>query len=149
MFAPYFQAFERIKPYAIETDLEKYFDIYEVNKTDVEDAQVLAAIDVGSLEDFQGLQNLKVGIQKLHMIRKIFLCSLLALDADGGKLDFSVWSSVAESLNILSRLTSNVVSTLSGILGEEEGPSFCFLEDYILADCVRQNSSCLQRLRFL
>ena len=121
MYKPYFLAFDRIRRFATDLDLEKYFDIYEISKMDVEDAQTLAQTEAASLEVFQGLHELKVSMQKLHTIRKVFLCCLLALDADGGKVDFTVWSTAADALTGISTLTANTVSTIDAILCEEEG----------------------------
>ena len=121
MFAPYYQAYEALRPHAIEMDLEKYFDIYEISRRDLQDADIIASADLSEVENADNLQDLKIGLQKLHMIRKIFLCTLLALNADGGKVDFQRWSAASEAMGALSSLISKMVFSMDEVLGEEEG----------------------------
>lgn len=121
MFAPYYQAYESLRPHSIEQDLEKYYDIYEVSETDLQDAKVIATTNLAELEDADTLHDLKIGLQKLHVVRKLFLCTLLALDADGGQLDFQRWATANETMRALSSLTAKKAYNLSDILGEEEG----------------------------
>lgn len=121
MFSPYYEAYEDLKPLAIYLDLEKYYDIYEISVTDMEDAELVANVNASDIEDADTLQDLKVGLQKLHIIRKLFLCTLLALDADGSKSDFQRWSIATEKMNRVSSLTSKMVFNIDEVLGDEEG----------------------------
>ena len=121
MFSPYYEAYEDLKPLAINLDLEKYHDIYEISLTDMEDAELVANVNASDIEDADTLQDLKVGLQKLHLIRKLFLCTLLALDADGSKSDFQRWSVATETMNRVSSLTSKMVFNIDKVLGDEEG----------------------------
>ena len=121
MFSPYYEAYEDLKPLAINLDLEKYYDIYEISLTDMEDAELVANVNASDIEDADTLQDLKVGLQKLHIIRKLFLCTLLALDADGSKPDFQRWSIATETMNRVSSLTSKMVFNIDKVLGDEEG----------------------------
>lgn len=123
MFAPYYQAYEDLRPHAVETDLEKYFDIYEISRIDLQDAEIIATADLSEVENADTLQDLKIGLQKLHVIRRIFLCTLLALNADGGKADFQRWSATSEAMGALSFVVAKVVSDMDDVLGEEEGKS--------------------------
>ena len=121
MFAPYYQAYEDLRPHAVEVDLEKYFDIYEISRIDLQDAEVIATADLSEVENADTLQDLKIALQKLHVIRKIFLCTLLALNADGGKADFQRWSATSEAMGALSAVVAKIVFDLGDVLGEEEG----------------------------
>ena len=121
MFAPYYHAYESLRPYAVETDLEKYFDIYEISQIDLQDAEVIATADLSEMETADTLQDLKIGLQKLHVIRKIFLCTLLALNADGGKADFRRWSATSEAMGALSSIVTKTVFDMDEVLGNEEG----------------------------
>ncbi|KAK3178780.1 hypothetical protein OEA41_000917 [Lepraria neglecta] len=120
MFSPYYEAYEDLKPLAINLDLEKYYDIYEISLTDMEDAELVANVNTSDIEDADTLQDLKVGLQKLHLIRKLFLCTLLALDADGSKSDSQRWSVATETMNRVSSLTSKMVFNIDKVLGDEE-----------------------------
>ena len=121
MFAPYYSAYENMKPLAVDLDLEKYYDIYEISRTDMEDAELVANVNISEIEDADTLQDLKVGLQKLQVIRKLFLCTLLALDADGSKSDFQRWSIATDNMNSVSSLTIKMICNIDEAMGDEEG----------------------------
>ena len=121
MFSPYYVAYQSMKPLAVDTDLEKYYDIYDISRTDMEDAELIANVNVSEILDADRLQDLKVGLQKLQVIRKLFLCTLLALDADGSKLDFHRWSIAVDTITSVSHLTMRMVSDIDEVMGDEEG----------------------------
>ena len=121
MFAPYYSAYENMKPLAVDLDLEKYYDIYEISRTDMEYAELVANINISEIEDADTLQDLKVGLQKLQVIRKLFLCTLLALDADGSKSDFQRWSIATDNMNSVSSLTIKMICNIDEAMGDEEG----------------------------
>ena len=125
MFAPYYRAYEDLRPHAVETDMEKYFDIYEISHIDLQDAEVIATADLSEVENADTLQDLKIGLQKLHVIRKIFLCTLLALNADGGEADFQRWLATGEAMGGLSSVVAKTVLDMDEVLGEEEGTPSC------------------------
>lgn len=131
MLSPYHDAYQTLKPYAVDLDLEKYYDIYEISRTDVEDAELVAHVKSSDFDDGDTLQDLKVGLQKLHTIRKLFLCTLLALSADGSKSDFQRWSAAVDTMNVVSSMTAQMTSDIDQILGEEEGKAFrCHVKRY-------------------
>lgn len=121
MFSPYYSAYQDLKPLAVGLDLEKYCDIYEISRTDFEDAELVANVKPSEIEDADTLQDLKVGLQKLHIIRKLILCTLLALHADGSKSDFARWSTATETISSISSLTASMISSIDEVMGEEEG----------------------------
>ncbi|KAL9125208.1 MAG: hypothetical protein Q9217_005547 [Psora testacea] len=120
MFAPYYKAYERLQSYAMELDLEKYCDIYEISRTDMQDAEIIATADLAELETAYTVQDLKLGMQKLHLVRKLLLCTLLALDADGSQSDFPRWSAAIDVTESLSSLTLKLVAQVDEVLSEEE-----------------------------
>ena len=121
MFAPYYSAYKTMKPLAVDLDLEKYYDIYEISRTDMEDAELVANVNISDIVDTDTLQDLKVGLQKLQVIRKLFLCTLLALDADGSKSDFQRWSIAIDNMNTVSSLTTKMLCNIDEAMGYEEG----------------------------
>ena len=121
LFAPYYDAYHALKPLAEALDLEKYCDVYEISRTDIEDVDLVAHIQISEIEDADTLQDLKVGLQKLHIVRKLLLCTLLALDANGSKLDFLRWTKATETMNQVSSLTAKMMSDVDEGLGGEEG----------------------------
>jgi len=120
LVSSYYKAFEVARPLAVEGDLEKYYDIYEISRSDIqegEDVPVLLTED----DDTETLKALKLAFQKLHMNRKLYLCSLLALSADGSRSDFRTWSAASESLEHIASETARMAINIDEILGEEEG----------------------------
>lgn len=120
MFSPYYRVYQSLKPFATILDLDKYYEIYEISRTDLEDAGLVANVEPAEIEDSDSLQDLKVGLQKLHILRKLVLCSLLALDADGSKSDFRRWSAAVEMMSSVTSLTARMVSNIDEVMGEEE-----------------------------
>lgn len=126
MFSPYYRVYQSLKPFAATLDLDKYYDIYEISRTDLEDAELVANVEPAEIEDADALQDLKVGLQKLHIVRKLVLCTLLALDADGSKSDFRRWSVAVEMMDSVTTFTARMISNIDEVLGEEEGkPGDC------------------------
>ncbi len=121
MFAPYFHAYQDLRPHSVATDLEKYFDVYEINGIDLQDAEIMGTSDLSEMETADKLHDLKIGLQKLHRVRKIFLCTLLALNADGGKADFVRWAITSEVMGALSTIIAKTVLDMDEVLGDEEG----------------------------
>ncbi|KAL8643379.1 MAG: hypothetical protein Q9228_000012 [Teloschistes exilis] len=116
----YYEAYEEMKGLAVATDLEKYYDMYEITRTDM--------LEVESLKDTESLHSgeetllsFKVGLQKLHLARKLFLCSILALSADGGRTDVAKWTTATKTMNTLSKQTSKATQTLDEVLEAESG----------------------------
>lgn len=120
MIAPYTEACEMLRPHAIEVDFEKYCDIYEISQTDLQEVAEIMAGGGTEGEDAECLKALKFGLQKLHLLRKLFFCNLLALDADGGKPDFSRWAIAIDAMQRLSSRSFEAAVSLDRILGEEE-----------------------------
>ena len=129
MFSPYFRVYQSLKPFAATLDLEKYYDIYEISRTDLEDAELVGNVEPAEIEDADTLQDLKVGLQKLHVLRKLVLCTLLALNADGSKSDFRRWSLAVEMMSSVTSLTTIMISNIDEVMGAEEGKpgNFCLV----------------------
>ena len=121
MLSPYYNVYQTLEPFATALDLEKYYDIYEISRTDLEQAKLVANVEPAEIQDADTLQDLKVGLQKLHILRKLVLCTLLALNADGSKLDFRRWTVAVESMSSITQLTAREISNIDVVMGEEEG----------------------------
>ena len=135
MFAPYYQAYECLKAKAVESDLEKYFDVYEISPSDIEDSRIIAEADLSGLENADQLQDLKLGLQKFNILRKVFLCTLLALNADGSADDFATWTAAGDAMDALSDLTSTAVTSIDETLEREDGKS-------VLPNLIIKRESC-------
>lgn len=112
------QAYSVLKPLAESLDLEKYFDVYDIGALDLQEATM--DLSESESEDQESLRVLKILVARFHTIRKIILCSLLALDADGGKPDFLRWSIAIDEIQALSAATGEADDRIRRILEEEE-----------------------------
>ena len=120
LVSSYHQGFETVRPLALEDDLEKYYDIYEIHRSDIQDAGEATLISAEDADTAETLKALKIGMQKLHINRKLLLCSLLALDADGSKSNFPIWSIASDSMQQLAHATYQRAMAIDQILQEEK-----------------------------
>lgn len=118
VIARYHQGCTILKPFAEEIDLEKYFDIYDISDGDVTEA--LAGFSETEFDDAEALRGLKRLAARFDVTMKIFLCYLMALEADGGKLDFVRWTTAVEEIHELTVTTRDAEERLRRILSEEE-----------------------------
>lgn len=107
-----------IKGFAEQTDLEKYYDIYDISDFDMSDA--LRGFSEDEFDDLESLRTLKILAARFHTSRKLFLCALLALDASGEENDLLRWTSAVEVLRTSNASTKSHCSRMQSILSEEE-----------------------------
>ncbi|KAH7376516.1 Mysoin-binding motif of peroxisomes-domain-containing protein [Plectosphaerella cucumerina] len=114
----YEQTRDVVQGFSEQLDLEKYYDIYDISDLDMVDArQGLAELDA---EDAESLRTLKISAARFHIVRKMFLCSLLALDANGDNNDLLRWTTTVEALRTLNTATASSCERLKNILSEQE-----------------------------
>jgi len=99
-------------------DLEKYLDVYEVSNPDLQEAA--QGYCASEFEDVHALKALRTLQYRLSTLRRVYLCSLLALEADGGQPDFMRWSVVVQSMLSVARPIGQWSEKFNHILAEEE-----------------------------
>ncbi|KAF4997777.1 hypothetical protein FGRMN_3615 [Fusarium graminum] len=107
-----------VSGFAEQTDLEQYYDIYDITDFDMSDAR--RGLTDEDLEDPESLRTLKILAARFFTIRKLFLCALLALDANSDANDLLRWTTAVESLLTLNKSTQGAHTRLHSILSEEE-----------------------------
>lgn len=112
------QASSGIKGFSEQLDLERYYDIYDISDLDMSDA--LQGYSESEFDDMESLRALKIAASRLHIMRKMFLCALLSMEAKGDESDFLRWSTVGESLRGLNEAIAESDERLKSILGEEQ-----------------------------
>jgi hypothetical protein len=122
----YEQANAGLLPLAEQLDLEKYYDVYDINELDLQDAKL--GYKETELDDNESLRALKIHVARLHTLRKVFLCCLLALEADGGKPDFVRWGIALDEIHAVVQVTAEAEERMRRILGEEEGKALISFE---------------------
>ncbi|KAK0673328.1 Mysoin-binding motif of peroxisomes-domain-containing protein [Cercophora samala] len=118
MIQTYVNVSSVIKAFAEQLDIEKFHDVYDISDFDISDA--MQGFSDREFEDPEAVKTLKIAASRFHTIRKIFLCSLLALEATGDNTDFLRWSTAVESLRALTEATDESLSKIQQILDEEE-----------------------------
>lgn len=103
---------------ADEVDLERYYDIYEVSRRDIQEVEL--GLTAGETDDQESLRTLRGLLSKLYVWRKLVLCLLLALHADGGKPDFPKWSTAVAEMHALTALNAECSQKITALLEEEE-----------------------------
>ncbi|OMP87262.1 hypothetical protein BK809_0007348 [Diplodia seriata] len=99
-------------------DLERYLDVYDITSQDMQEAALGYSED--EFEDGESLKALRIWQYRLVTLRRIFLCSLLALEADGDSEDFARWRPAINAMERLTELSGKWCEKLTRILGEEE-----------------------------
>jgi hypothetical protein len=84
----------------------------------------------GNLEsefnDLDSLRSLKILAARFHTLRRIFLCGLMALHANGEKSDFPRWNSAVDEIKALAAVTGGAEERLRSILEEEQSKFLAF-----------------------
>ncbi|KAK7427670.1 hypothetical protein QQZ08_005776 [Neonectria magnoliae] len=118
MLQTYNQVCTIVNGFAEQTDLEKYYDIYDISDFDMSDAQRGFGDD--EFDDPESLRTLKLLSARFYTLRKMFLCALLALDANGDANDLLRWTTAVESLRSLNAATNSASERVQSILSEEQ-----------------------------
>lgn len=107
-----------VRAFSEQTELEKYYDLYDVGDLDMSDA--LQGFSEDEFDDAESLRTLKILAARFHTTRKMLLCALLALDANGESADLVRWSTAVRALRSLNAATRVCYQRMQSILGEEE-----------------------------
>lgn len=86
---------------------------------DAED--VANARDLFLEEGDDTIKRLKIQLQGLHIVRKLLLCSLLALNTSNNKTDAMNWRAATDTMDKLTEETVTAVNEVEEIIGDEEG----------------------------
>ena len=119
LIVPYAEAFTNIRPMVVESDLDQYFDIYELSRTDIAEAEEALKSPAGNDHEDDSLKSIRIKLHRLHVARKLYLCCLLALDV-GAQLEYSSWTAVTGMMNELSEKSASAAASLDKILSEEQ-----------------------------
>ncbi|KAL5087298.1 Mysoin-binding motif of peroxisomes domain-containing protein [Trichoderma afarasin] len=114
----YNQVSDVVRGFAEQMELEKYYDMYDVSDFDISDSRL--GFNAAEFDDLESLRTLKILAARFHTTRKMLLCALLALDANGEAKDLLRWTAAVESLKSVNITTKSVFEKLQGILSEEE-----------------------------
>lgn len=111
-------AFHALQPLAKSSNLDKYYDIYEISNIEVQEFQLGLGLADG--EDAETLRALRTVFARIFTARKIVLCTLLALEANGSSADFTRWSTAMDEVQALAMSTGEAAQRIIDLLNEED-----------------------------
>lgn len=100
-------------------DLERYFEVYDINSQDAREASGPEALSVLD-DDGESLKSLRVLSYRSGVLRRVMLCSLMALEADGGKPDFLRWRVANDAMEKEARAVGQCAEKLHQCLLDME-----------------------------
>ncbi|ATY59134.1 Proliferating cell nuclear PCNA [Cordyceps militaris] len=118
VFQQYDSVATLIQGFSEQTELEKYYDMYDISDFDIQDAR--QGYIENEFEDAESLRTLKILAARLYTERKMLLCAMLALDASGESNDLLRWTAAVEALQVLNKATKAACKKIQDILGEEQ-----------------------------
>ncbi|KAM3512358.1 hypothetical protein MY11210_003997 [Beauveria gryllotalpidicola] len=107
-----------IQGFSEQTELEKYYDMYDISDFDIQDAR--QGYNENEFEDSESLRTLKILAARFYTERKMLLCAMLALDASGERNDLLRWTAAVEALQELNKTTKAAYKNIQDILSEEQ-----------------------------
>lgn len=116
----YIEAYTSLKALISEDDLERYFDVYDISTVDAREASLRDTALSVLEDDPESLKSLRVLSYRSNILRRVTLCSLMALQADGGHPDFPRWRTAVSLIFDLNTSISTSAERIRVILGEME-----------------------------
>ena len=111
-------ASQDLSQFAVALDLEKYFEIYEISHIDLEGWTNGSDAADNEYAPAQTLDELRSLSRKIFHSRRLLLCTLLALNAEGGRTGLAAWSSAAFAMSSISAMIDQASSDLSNTIDE-------------------------------
>jgi hypothetical protein len=111
-------ACQRLEQHVLQDDLEKYLDIHEISVPDVSEA--FTGAQISEIDDQESLSALRSMQWRFETLRKVFICSLLALPANGNSTDVALWKTAVDIMGTVASTGGEWSEQLNDILKEDE-----------------------------
>ncbi|RKF80006.1 putative proliferating cell nuclear antigen [Golovinomyces cichoracearum] len=118
----YISSCKTLEPLAEKLDLEKYYDIYDINELDLADA--FSQIPESDSEELESIRALKLLAVRYNIARKMFFCCLMALNTNGSKNESFLWNIKMEEIQQISSTTAKIAESLAKSLNINEEENF-------------------------
>jgi hypothetical protein len=102
-----------------EDDLDRYFEVYDINPQDAQEASGADAMDILG-DDPESLKSLRVLSYRASILRRVTISALMSLQADGSKPDFTRWRTATELLFSLSNSMATSADRVQSVMAEME-----------------------------
>lgn len=103
-----------------EEDLERFLDVYDIPHHAIQEALNPDLAQTEGEDDEESLKSLRLIGYQYTTLRRVVLCSLMSLEADGGKPDFPRWWAAIETMTSLSVTTATWAGKLNELIRETE-----------------------------
>lgn len=107
-----------LEPQAHPEDLDRFLEVYDIRKDDIEDAKI-GFVDVQQ-EELESLRSLKLYQYRLSTLRKVLLCTLSSIPATGRKADAVRWRVAVAVMEYLTQLLKDSNSMLNKLIQDEQ-----------------------------
>ena len=115
---PFLDACSDLRDLISEDDLDKYLDVYEITYQDITEAYL--GFSTSEFEDSESLKALRILQARLNILRRVALCALLSMEADGGRVDFTRWKTAQETMERLAAVCGEWAEKTNKLLDEEQ-----------------------------
>ncbi|KAI9825773.1 MAG: hypothetical protein M1826_006875 [Phylliscum demangeonii] len=112
------EADHKLRPWANVGNLEKYFNIYDLDEMAIRSLHSSGQPSFG--EDEESIKSLKASLHRFHNLRKLLLCVLLALPALNDHGDRERWALATASMSAVGGMLGECTANLRTTLLEEE-----------------------------
>jgi len=107
-----------VEPHAHPQDFDRFLEVYDVRKDDIEDAKV-GFVDVQQ-EELESLRSLKLYQYRLSTLRRLLLCTLLSTPATGRQADATRWRVAVAVMEYLTQLLKDSNGILKELMQDEQ-----------------------------
>jgi hypothetical protein len=114
-------ACRQLEPLTSTDDVERYLEIYEIAEADVHEA--LSGAVIAELDDQESLRALRAVHLRFAILRRVFLCHLLSLHADGTAADVAPWQDAVRAADGLAAACGAGAERINAMVGEDERPA--------------------------
>ncbi|KYG42840.1 hypothetical protein M433DRAFT_113280 [Acidomyces richmondensis BFW] len=113
------EACDSLRTLIDEDNLEKYFEVYDISSIDAKESCRIDGIEEQG-NDPESLKSLRVFSYRAGILRRVALCSLMALEADGGKPDFYRWRVATDVMEAIGKVIGEAAEKICQILNETD-----------------------------
>jgi hypothetical protein len=115
---PFLDACSDLRDLISEDDLDKYLDVYEITYQDIQEAYI--GFSTSEFKDGESLKTLRILQARLNILRRVALCALLSMEADGGRPDFTRWKTTVDTMDRLAAVSGDWAERMNKLLDEEQ-----------------------------
>jgi hypothetical protein len=107
-----------LKDLVNEDNFERQIEIHEVADPDIQES--FSGATISEIEDQESLRALRTMHLRFSVLRRVFLCYLLSLEANGSGDDIQPWKATLEAIESLAKSTGEQAEKLNDMLREDE-----------------------------